>query len=236
MSLPTTPPAATLPSARVGHTARLLACGIVAGPLFVAVVLLQAFTREGFDLGRHPLSLLSLGPLGWVQIANFVVAGVLFVGCAVGMRRVLGAGPGGTWGPLLVGMMGVGLVLGGVFVTDAGAGFPPGAPAGAPPEVTWHGMLHQAGAVLGFAMTAGCLVFARRFADHRRWGWVTACVATAAAAVAVTAWPDLETLSVRLLAGSAIQFGFVAALAAHLLRDLPDAAGRPYRPLARRSR
>jgi Protein of unknown function (DUF998) len=52
---------------------KLLACGILAGPLFVAVGLLQALVRDGFDLGRHPLSLLSLGGLGWIQIANFVV-------------------------------------------------------------------------------------------------------------------------------------------------------------------
>jgi hypothetical protein len=81
----------------------LLACGIVAGPLFLAVALTQGFTRQGFDLSRHPLSLLSLGDLGWIQIANFVVTGVLYVACAVGMRRALGPGPGATWGPRLVG-------------------------------------------------------------------------------------------------------------------------------------
>ncbi len=52
---------------RTSATRRLLACGIVAGPLFLAVILVQAFTREGFDLGRHPISLLSLGDLGWCR-------------------------------------------------------------------------------------------------------------------------------------------------------------------------
>ena len=60
--------------------------------------LVQAFTREGFDLRRHPLSLLSLGELGWIQIGNFVVAGLLVVAFAVGLRRVLHPGRGGTWG------------------------------------------------------------------------------------------------------------------------------------------
>jgi Protein of unknown function (DUF998) len=68
----------TPPAAPTAQTARLLGCGIVAGPLFLAVVFLQAFTRDGFDLSRHPLSLLSLGELGWVQMANFVVTGVLY--------------------------------------------------------------------------------------------------------------------------------------------------------------
>jgi hypothetical protein len=61
--------------------------GIVAGPLFLVVWALQAFTRDGFDPGRHPLSLLSLGDLGWIQIANFVATGALFVACAVGLRH-----------------------------------------------------------------------------------------------------------------------------------------------------
>jgi len=118
------------PGAPTTQTTRLLACGIVAGPLFLAVGLTQAFTRDGFDLSRHPLSLLSLGELGWVQIANFVVTGVLYVACAAGMWRVLRPGRSGTWGPLLVGALGVGLIVAGVFVADPGAGFPPGAGRG----------------------------------------------------------------------------------------------------------
>ena len=77
----------TLPASAATQTARLLACGIAAGPLFLTVGLTQAFIRDGFDLSRHPLSLLSLGDLGWVQITNFVVTGGLFLACAVGMGR-----------------------------------------------------------------------------------------------------------------------------------------------------
>jgi hypothetical protein len=45
-------------------TRALLACGVVAGPLFVVVATLEALTRRGYDLGRHPISLLSLGDFG----------------------------------------------------------------------------------------------------------------------------------------------------------------------------
>jgi hypothetical protein len=121
------------PVATTTPTTRLLACGVIAGPFLIAAVLIQAFTRDGFDLSHHPLSLLGLGDLGWIQIVTFVVTGALYVACAVGMWRVLRPGRGGTWGPFLVGVNGVGLVVAGIFVTDAGAGFPPGAPAGAPP-------------------------------------------------------------------------------------------------------
>lgn len=213
------------PAAPSTETARLLACGIVAGPLFLAVLMIQAFTREGFDLSRHPLSLLSLGNLGWIQIANFVVTGALFVACAIGMRRALSTGRSGTWAPRLVGVFGVGLIVAGVFTTDAGAGFPPGAPAGAPEQITWHGILHEVGFGLAFlGMIVGCLAFARRFTALKRPGWVAACVATAAAVLMLASWPDADGVSVRLVIASAILFGFVAATAARLMRGLPVAA------------
>jgi hypothetical protein len=115
-------------------TNALLAAGIVAGPLFVGVAVVQALTRAGFDPQRHPASLLSVGELGWIQIANFVVAGLLFVACAVGMRRALRlrAGRGATWGPRLIGTFGVSLIAGGMFVADPGLGFPPGRLRGSP--------------------------------------------------------------------------------------------------------
>ena len=94
-------------------------------------VVIQALTRDGFDPVRHPLSVLSLGELGWIQIANFVVTGLLYVACAVGMWRVLHPGRSGTWGPLLVGGFGIGLILAGIFTTDPGAGFPRGPGGGA---------------------------------------------------------------------------------------------------------
>jgi len=76
-------------------------------------------TRPGFDIRRHAVSQLSLGDLGWVQITNFILSGLLVIACAVGMRRALHEGRAGTWGPLLVGAYGLGLVAAGVFVADA---------------------------------------------------------------------------------------------------------------------
>ncbi|GAA3813997.1 hypothetical protein GCM10022226_38500 [Sphaerisporangium flaviroseum] len=147
-------------------TTGLLACGVVAGPLFLGVWLIQALTRDGFDLTYHPLSLLSLGGLGWIQITSFVVAGLLNVAFAAGLRRVLHTGRGGTWGPLLIALSGVGLVMAGVFTADPGAGFPPGAPIGAPTHISWHGVLHEVGfMVTSVSWIASCYVLARRFAE-----------------------------------------------------------------------
>ena len=201
----------------------LLACGVVAGPLFLAVAVLQALTRQGFDLGRHPLSLLSLGELGWIQIANFVVAGLLTVAFAVGLRRMLHPGRGARWGPLLIGVYGVGLIGGGVFVTDAGAGFPPGAPAGAPEQLSWHGMLHDASHLLAFlSLTAACFVFARRFAGLGQRGWATYCVATGVALLGLLAWPDQDTVVVQLAVAIVLGWTWLSALAAQLLTGLSD--------------
>ena len=50
-----------------GRTRALLCCGVLAGPIYIVVGLVQALTREGFDLTRHDLSLLANGRLGWIQ-------------------------------------------------------------------------------------------------------------------------------------------------------------------------
>lgn len=60
-------------------TRRLLAAGIVAAPLLLGLFLVQALTRDGFDPTYHPLSLLSLGDAGWIQIATFVGTGLLYL-------------------------------------------------------------------------------------------------------------------------------------------------------------
>jgi hypothetical membrane protein len=157
-----------------------LACGVVAGPLFILVAFIQALTRPGFDLRRHPLSLLSLGDLGWIQVSGFVIAGLLFVASAVGMRRVLHPGRGGTWGPWLVGVFGASLIAGGVFVPDPAFGFPPRDPGGQPSHLSWHGMVHGLAFVVGFvlALIVACFVFARRFAAFKQWRWAAYCAAT----------------------------------------------------------
>jgi Protein of unknown function (DUF998) len=198
---------------------KLLGCVIVAGPLFVVASLVQAFTRTGFDLGRHPISLLSLGSPGWLQIANFVVSGVLYVAGAVGLREALRPGRGSTWAPKLVAITGVGLIVAGVFPTDAGAGFPPGAPVGAP-TMSWHGVLHEVGFGLSFVgAIAACGVFARRYAALGQRGWAVAAVATIVAVFVIAGWPDFNTLSVRLVIATAALFGFLSVVAAQLLQQ-----------------
>jgi hypothetical protein len=204
-----------------------LACGIIAGPLFIAASLTQAFTRRGFDLARHPISLLSLGSPGWIQIANFVVCGILYVIGGVGLRTALRSGRGSTWGPSLVGITGVGLIIAGLFTADPGAGFPPGAPIGAP-SMSSHGALHEVGFLLSFVgAIAACGVFARRYAALGRGDWAVAGVATIVGALIAAGWPDLNSLSVRLVIASALLFGFLTAVAAQHYGEARLSAERP---------
>jgi hypothetical membrane protein len=202
-----------------GSTPALLACGAVAGPLYVVIALLQVLTRDGFDLRRHPLSLLSLGELGWIQIANFVVAGLLAIAFAVGSRRVLHPGQAARWGPRLLGLYGIGLVAGGLFVADPGAGFPPGAPQGAPEQLSWHGALHAVAPPLAFlSLIAACVVLARRFAAAGERGWVRYSIATAVACVVLIAWADLDSLSWRLALAVTVGWAWVSATAVKWLQ------------------
>lgn len=155
-----------------GTTKALLSCGTIAGPLYVVVVLLQAVTRDGFDITRHPASLMSNGDLGWVQITNFLVSGLLFIAGAIGLRRVMPTGRGRTWGPVLISGLGAGMVAAGIFVADPVDGFPPGTPLGPPSAVSLHGMLHfVAGTVTFLSLIAACFVFARRFVALGQPGW-----------------------------------------------------------------
>jgi hypothetical membrane protein len=99
-------------------TGKLLLCGAIAGPLFLLTVLIQDYTVPGFDPRLVELSLLSLGGWGWVQIGNFVLTGVLNLLFAAGLWRRLHPGRAGTWGPLLIGAYGLGLMVAGVFRDD----------------------------------------------------------------------------------------------------------------------
>ncbi|MEU8184663.1 DUF998 domain-containing protein [Micromonospora sp. NPDC049044] len=191
----------------------LLAGGAAAGPLFLVVAAAQVLTRDGFDLSRQPLSLLALGDLGWIQIANFVLTGLLALAGAVGLRRTLRGEPGGTWGPALIAVHGLGLIIGGVLVSDPSMGWPTGAPQGAPDTLSWHAIGHGVGAGLAFgSLTIACLVFARTWWRAGQHGWGAFSLGSALAVVAILAWPDQGSLSVRMALACVVNFGWLTAL------------------------
>lgn len=159
-------------------TKALLWGGLVAGPIYIVVALGQALTRPGFDLLRHDVSLLSNGELGWIQVANFWLCGLLVLAAAVGLWQVLKTGTGKLWGPLLVGVYGLGLIGAGIFKADPMAGFPPGTPE-TMTTISTAGLMHFVCGAIGFlSLIAGCFVFARRFANAGERNWAIYSVAT----------------------------------------------------------
>lgn len=145
------------------------------------MVLIQMIIRPGFDITRHAASVLSLGDLGWIQVTNFIVSGALVIAGAIGMRRALHPGRAGTWGPILIGLYGLGLISAGIFTADPMNGFPPGT-ADVPGQMSGHGLLHFISAAVAFLslIVAACFVFTRRFASLKLRGWVVYSAVTGA--------------------------------------------------------
>jgi hypothetical protein len=198
------------------NTKTLLQAGIAAGPIFTSVVVVQLLTLDGFDIMHHPISLLTLGTAGWVQIANFIVAGLLCCALAAGLTRVLTTGPGSTWVARLIALFGVGLVVGGVFIPDPALGYPVGTPDAIPESFTWHAMIHAGAPPLAFtALVLAALVVARRFRTAGRRDWARYSAFSGLVALTITAWPDLGTTSWRLAIGVVVGFTWLTAFAIH---------------------
>jgi hypothetical membrane protein len=225
------PPAGAAPSGT--RTRALLACGAVAGPLFTLAWAAEGATRANYSWLRHPVSSLELGDWGWTQQANFVVAGLLTLGFAVGLRRALRPLGGSTWGPLLVAAHGIGLLGAGLFVTDPVSGYPPGTPDHLQTYGSAHAALHDLVSVGTFVgLPLACLVLARRFAGWGQRGWASYSAASGAAFLAGTV---LTSIAFNAQAEPLVQVGgllqratvtvgwtWLTLIAVHLLRGLPQ--------------
>jgi Protein of unknown function (DUF998) len=200
-------------------TRALLACGAVAGPLYVTVTMAQALTRDGFDLRHHRFTLLTTGNLGWIHQANMVLVGVLTVLLAVGVRQILRTGRGAVWGPRLLGLFGAAYIFGGLLTADPLAGFPPGTT----PEMvqtTWHGVIQDVSrSASSLLLVATSLVIAGSFtAEGRRgsaWFFGAAIPVVFVALAAVGLAIGINPAAPAFLATPWI---WVTALAVHLYR------------------
>ena len=152
---------------------RLLLAGGAIGPLlFIVVFLIEGATRPHYSVWQDAVSALELGEGGWMQSTNFIVCGALVFGFAIGLRLLLRTGRGSTWGPILLGIVGLCLVGAGIFVTDPGLGYPHEAST---ITLTVHGTIHSLISLVAFiALPAACFVLARRDAADpagRGWAW-----------------------------------------------------------------
>ena len=209
------------PAVRV--TKSLLGYGVVAGAVFEAAVLIQGLTRRGFSIAHDDASLLSNGPLGWIQIATFVVSGLATIAFAIGASRALTGRTGGTWGPRLIGGYGAGLIAAGILRADPADGFGPGAPAGPAAHLSWPAAGHLISAGIGFiALIAACFVFARYFSSQRQRGLagysrITGLVFLAGFA-GVASGSSSSAVVLPFYAAVLAAFTWIAIVAVHLYR------------------
>jgi hypothetical membrane protein len=139
---------------------------------FTVMTVLGLVTPHYSSLARYA-SELSIGRLGWIMIANFIVFGVAELALAVALAHTITDQASGRIGTAAVGVLGAAFVVLGIFVTD-----PAKLVVGAH---TVHGTIHEAMAVVVFFIatpTAG-LAMARRYRHHRR--FARYCVLTAIA-------------------------------------------------------
>ena len=212
---------------------RFLIAGGAIGPLlFIIVLLIEGATRPGSNAWHNYGSSLSLSDQGWMQIANFLVCGLLILGFAIGLRQVFQTGRGSVWGPILLGIFGLALIVAGLFVTDPGLGYPPGTHGGGPQ--TLRGTIHGVAGLITFSsLPLASFVMARRFAGDPNWkGWALYSIVTGVlvivsfiAATAVSALDESGVLpgsptGLFQRIGIVVGWSWIALLAIRLLRQM----------------
>ncbi|UNK70660.1 DUF998 domain-containing protein [Microbacterium sp. H1-D42] len=196
-------------------TRTLLLAGALAGPLFYLSAIVQMLTRPGFDLRIHPLSQLSTGELGWIQILTFIVVGLGLICLSIGHRRVVTAGVGRTAIPVLIAIGGMGFIAAGVFPQDPANGFPIGTPDGPAAEPSPHAVVHMVVAIVAFtALAVAAIVALVRAIRERR---VVAAVANGIVALALLAPVIPDIASVQVAITGLFAFGWCTASAISLL-------------------
>ena len=135
--------------------------GMTAPVVFVVVFTVDGWLRSGYSARSMFVSELSLGPHGWVQIANFLITGALVTLFGRGLAAHITTGAASRAGPLLIQIIGVSLMASGPFTTDPSAMFNQSSP---------HGIAHGIfGAAVFSLAPILCFVFYRRFRSDPTW-------------------------------------------------------------------
>jgi hypothetical protein len=151
----------------------LLICGAIACPLFIILVFIEGATRSGYDSFRYPLSSLAIGELGWTQISNFIITGILLIVFSFGIRKVFNPYYEKFKGHLLIRLVGIGLIGAGIFVTDPIFGYPSDRPL-LTRQFTFHGHMHDGFSMLVFiGLPWACFSFRKRLISKDEPGWAT---------------------------------------------------------------
>ena len=227
VSAGTTPGAVKAPGFDRGAavTRSLIGYGVLAGPFYLAVGLIQAFVRDGFSFARHALSVLANGPGGWVQTANFALTGLMVLAAAVGFARVLGSTSRATiW---FLGAFGASMIVAAIFPADPVDGFPVGTPVGPPTSISTAGLIHFIVGMIGLtALGISALLAAR--AMSRRGQRPAARISLASGLGILIAFFGGGALSggpigiLGIWLAVVIGWAWLATISVHLYRAAPD--------------
>jgi hypothetical protein len=136
--------------------------GIVAPVLFVGVFTLEGIFRNGYDPISMYISALSLGVRGWIQIANFLILGLLLFLFTLGLAKEFPTGNASRGGIITLYIISVLFFISGPFVMD-----PAETPAN---QMSIHGLIHGiAGGIVFLLMPIIIFIFLRRFLSDIKW-------------------------------------------------------------------
>lgn len=140
--------------------------GMAGAVLFVSVFTIEGYLRPGYDPRSMFVSELSLGSRGWIQIANFIVTGLLVLLFSRAVAAEFSAGRASKAGPILLTIIGFGLLVSGPLVMD---------PAPTPRDLmTLRSRLHWGFGGLIFSLSpVSCFVFWSRFRRDPKWQSLT---------------------------------------------------------------
>ena len=213
----------------------LVRSGVLAGPLFVVIFTTYGATLPRYQARRHPVSSLALGPRGWIQKANFLVAGCLYGAFTVGLWHSETSSSRSRLAPALLATGAIGLLGAGAFTTDPVSGYPPGTPDALQGYSGRSAMLHDLLSIPTFlALPVGAAVYARSFAREGRFGWAlysggTAAMMLSAYGLASAAFNQAPALVADggLYQRASITTGvaWLTALAVHTLRASQQPSG-----------
>lgn len=199
----------------------LLTSGVLVGPVFYIIVTGQILLRPGFNILRHPISVLSLGDLGWIQVLNFLATGALAIAFAVGVFLKRQDGTTAT-AAVLCALFGVGIIVAGLFSTDPSLGFPPGTPETGAMPMSQSAQFHAFGFMVAFsaltlALVAFCVMY---WGVDRVFAIVTLGAALAVPAIIVFGMSATSRTSLSFFVLGIVGMGWLSITAWRLLSEL----------------
>lgn len=208
-------------------TRMLLLCGATSSPFFILTFLVLGAIRIDYDSLRHPISSLSIGESGWMQMANFIITSLLILGFAIGVQRCRMNLEIPKSVPVLFGLVSIGLLGAGLFNTDPVYGYPLGKPF-IMEQSTIHGYLHQTFSIVVFiCLPSACFVMRNWFhkkekhfcAVYSRFSGVAMLITLILSGFAFKQYLGLENIAGLIQRVSiVIGFNWIAWLAVYLVK------------------